>query len=200
MGASYGKQRAAKAGKLDVGGGRWTPLPHKVIHSKEYRQLSHAARSLLFDIAAQYNGANNGKLVACAKYLRPLGWTSNETVTKALRALTAGGFLIQTRQGMRPPMAQAAWFAIGWLNLNITEGLDISPRSYRRSIFTPIEALKNKKVLTPPIGVVSKKTTPPIGVETVSTAPIIGAILAKNCTSPAPINGDYIYLPYQTRH
>lgn len=150
MGASYGKQKKAKAGKLNVG--RFTALPHYVIHSQEYRALSFSARSLLFDIAAQYNGTNNGKLVACEKYLKPLGWNSNGTISKAIKDLVASGLLIQTRQGMKPPYSQAAWFAIGWFSLDVTSGLNISTKSYQRCELTPLEVFKKTKALTPKNG------------------------------------------------
>ncbi len=152
MGASYGKQKNVKAGKLDIG--RFTALPHNVIHSTEYRALSYSARSLLFDIAAQYNRTNNGKLVACEKYLKPLGWNSNGTISKAIKDLVASGLLIQTRQGMRPPYSQAAWFALGWFSLDVTSGLDIDARKYQRCKLTPLTELKQIKALTPEIGAV----------------------------------------------
>lgn len=187
MGASYDKQRKAKAGKLDVG--RFTALPHTVIHSAEYRQLGYAARSLLFDIAAQYNSSNNGKLVCCSKYLKPLGWTSNDTITRALRELKASGLLIQTRQGMRPPCSQAAWFAIGWFGLDVTNGLDIEPSKYRRCLLMPF------KVPLPKGGVMKKKTTPINGAEALKPAPIDGTVQAKKPEPHTPNNGEYIDLP-----
>ena len=51
---------------------------------KLYRALGYPARALLIDIARQYTGSNNGRLVACARYLKPLGWNSNDTVSRAL--------------------------------------------------------------------------------------------------------------------
>lgn len=146
MGAGNEKRQRAKAGKLDVG--RFTALPHSVIHSVEYRALGYSARALLFDIATQYLGNNNGKLVACDSYLKPLGWNSNGTISKALKELKTSGLLIQTRQGMKPPYKQAAWFALGWFGLDVTQGIDFSPRTYRRFVATPI------KPLTPKIGAV----------------------------------------------
>lgn len=189
MGASYGKQKKAKSGKLDISG-RWTPLPHSVIHSKEYRGLSHTARSLLFDIAAQYNGTNNGKLVACSKYLKPLAWNSNDTIYRALKHLTSSGILIQTRQGMRPPWSQAAWFALGWFGLDITEGLDINPNLYVRCKLTPLE-----KNVTPPHSVGLALLKPSHGAARTSTPPSHGAILSNIDKIPAPPHGEYIYLP-----
>lgn len=152
MGASYGKQIKARAGKLDIG--RFTALPHNVIHSKEYRSLGYSARALLFDIAAQYIGTNNGMLVACEKYLKPLGWNSNGTISKAIKDLVASGLLVQTRQGMRPPYSQAAWFALGWFSLDVMSGLDIDAKKYQRCKLTPLRALTLIKALTPKIGAV----------------------------------------------
>lgn len=187
MGASYDKQRKSKAGKLDVG--RFTALPHTVIHSQQFRQLGYAARALLFDIAAQYNASNNGKLVCCMKYLKPLGWTSNDTITRALRELLASGLLIQTRQGMMPPCSQAAWFAIGWFGLDVMNGLDIEPSKYRKCVLTPFA------ILSPIIGVVKRKIAPKSGTGTSSLTPKSGAVEAKNDEPPTPIYGEYIDLP-----
>ncbi|WP_052185272.1 hypothetical protein [Methylotenera versatilis] len=187
MGASYEKQKKANADKLDVG--RFTALPHNVIHSVEYRGLCHAARSLLFDIAAQYNGKNNGKLVCCMKYLKPLGWTSNDTISRSLKALIKSGLLKQTRQGMMPPCSQAAWFAIGWFSLDVYDGLDIEPRKYQRCRLTPI----NKT--SPIIGVAKAKIAPIIGIESKALTPISGAIETINSQLSTPINGDFIDLP-----
>lgn len=188
MGASYEKQKKSKAGKLDIAG-RWTPLPHTVIKSKEYRDLGYAARALLFDIAAQYNASNNGKLVCCMKYLKPLGWNSNETITRGLRELLASGLLIQTRQGMRPPYSQTAWFAIGWLGLDVRSGLDIEPNLYRKCTLTPFKAP------LPIGGKRFKKTTPQSGKAIRTSTPINGGLQAKNQQAPIPNNGDFIDLP-----
>lgn len=188
MGASYEKQKKSKTGKLDIAG-RWTAWPHVVIHSKEYRKLGFAARALLFDIAAQYNASNNGKLVCCMKYLKPLGWNSNDTITRALRELLTSGLLIQTRQGMRPPFSQAAWFAIGWFGLDVQSGLDIEPRLYRKCKLTPLDAT------SPIIGKTQTKTTPKNGEAAQETKPIAGALEGKNEQVAKPINGDYIDLP-----
>jgi len=149
MGSAYEKRKRAKQKKLDVG--RFFAIPHKVLFSEEYRKLKYSSKALLFDIAAQFSGKNNGKLVCCESYLRPLGWNSNGTITSALKELLACGLLIQTRQGMRPPLSQAAWFALGWLQLDKIDGLDINPTTYRRSKLTPIATAKNN-FPTPKIG------------------------------------------------
>jgi len=149
MGASQERQKRSKAGKLNIG--RFTPLPHHIVSSAEFRGLGYSARSLLFDMALQYNGNNNGKLVACDKFLKPLGWNSNGTITRALKQLVASGLIIQTRQGMMPPYSKAAWFALGWFSLDVTEGLDIEAKGYRRCSVTPYQPSPIKIKVAAPI-------------------------------------------------
>ncbi len=126
--------------KYDSGrdGSLFVALPHVVLDSPGYRGLGFAARALLTDIARQHNRRNNGALVACSKYLRPLGWTSNDTIARALRELLASKLLHLTRQGSRPN--RAAWYALGWQVLEVVEGLDINPKDYRRGLYK-IESL-----------------------------------------------------------
>lgn len=123
------QERPKSKGDTKRDGYTWLSLPHVVIDSAGYRQAGHTARSLLIDIARQYTGTNNGKLVACDKYLRPLGWKSPDVVTWALRELEAAGLLIKTRAGAKPN--KAAWFALSWYTLDQSEGLDASPAAYR---------------------------------------------------------------------
>lgn len=84
---------------------------------------------MLIDIARQYTGSNNGRLVACTKYLKPMGWKSNDTVSRALVELKEASLLIETRMGMRPN--RATWFALGWYALDDGKGMDIDPKTYR---------------------------------------------------------------------
>jgi hypothetical protein len=110
--------------------GQFVAVPFGVIHSTDYRNLGCSARSLLIDIAVQFKGSNNGELVACWKYLKPLGWNSNATVTSALTELKASGLLVLTRQGARPN--KASWFALGWHNLDWNQQMDIPRTSFNR--------------------------------------------------------------------
>ncbi len=121
--------KSFKGNKSKRDGGGFVALPFVVIDSPSYQALGFAARALLIDIARQHTGSNNGRLVACAKYLAPKGWNSNGTVSRALKELQAAGLLVQTRLGMKPN--RAAWFALGWQSLDETSGLDIDPRTYR---------------------------------------------------------------------
>ena len=118
-----------KRSKSKRDGSQYTALPHVVIDSPSYRALGYAARALLIDIARQYTGSHNGRLVACDKYLKPMGWNSHDTISRALTAIKEAGLLIETRMGMRPN--RAAWFALGWYALDVSDGLDIEPKDYR---------------------------------------------------------------------
>ena len=137
-------------------GNRHVALPFVVLESVAYRGLGYAARALLIDIAKQYNGLNNGKLVGCSKYLAPLGWVSADTVTRAKRDLLESGLLIETRKGWRPN--RAAWYALAWYSLNQSEGLDIDPTQFDR--------IRGgyRAALIPIPGVVKPKIAPKFGI------------------------------------
>lgn len=121
--------KSFKRSKDKRDGGQYIALPHVVIDSPSFRALGYAARALLIDISRQYTGTNNGKLVACTRYLKPMGWNSHGTVSRALAEIKAAGLLIETRMGMRPN--RAAWYALGWYALDVVEGIDLDPKTYR---------------------------------------------------------------------
>ncbi len=157
------KSYKGSKGKRD--GDRYVALPHVVIDSPSYRALGHPARALLIDIARQYTGSNNGRLVACAKYLKPLGWKSNDTVSRALVELKEKALLIETRMGMRPN--RATWFALAWYSLDNSDGMDIDPRTYRTGQYkiaalSPSGGVERVRI-DPAGGVSASPTTPPHG-------------------------------------
>lgn len=159
--------KSYKRSKDKRDGDRYLALPHVVIDSPSYRELGYPARALLIDIARQYTGSNNGRLVACAKYLKPLGWNSNSTVTRALVELKSAGLLIETRMGMRPN--RAAWFALGWYQLDATDGMDIDPRTFRTGGY-------KVAALIPRGGVGRARIGPAGGVGASAAAPAGGAM------------------------
>lgn len=124
------RKKSYKNAKQKRDGAGFLAIPHVVLKSKAYRNLSYSARSLLIDIAYQYKGENNGSFVACKKYLKPLGWNSNATVTKGLQELQEARLLQQTRLGMRPN--RASWYAVTWQALDNLKGMDISPQEFDR--------------------------------------------------------------------
>ena len=97
-------------------------LPHAVQRCENYLMLSHTGRSLLMDFINQYNGSNNGDLVATFSILKKRGWKSKTTIKKHIDELLYYGFIELTQQGginvggkKRPNL-----FALTWLKLDKT--------------------------------------------------------------------------------
>ena len=105
-----------KQGKRKQGGGQFAAFPLQMLKHPSFAALSPRAKALLFPLASQYNGRNNGDLCASFSVMRPHGWTSNDQLQKGLRELQDTGFLIQTRQGRRPNVASL--YALSWRPIN----------------------------------------------------------------------------------
>jgi hypothetical protein len=180
-----------KAQKDKRDGQQFVALPTVVLESPGYRAASHVARALLVDIAMQYTGRNNGRLVACAKYLQPLGWRSNDTIVRARRELLELGLLEETRKGARPN--RAAWYALAWMALDETEGLDINPKLYRTGAYR--NAPGQNAGLVPAGGAVNVRIAPSGGVRPSTAAPSGGAIRPVLHALPTPSGGAYLETP-----
>lgn len=189
-------KRGRAISKESRDGGRFVALPHVVLESHGWRQAGHVARSLLIDIAQQYTGSNNGRLVACNKYLGPLGWKSHDVVTRALRELAGCGLLIETRKGARPN--RAAWFALTWyaLDAGTADGLDIDHRLYRRGGYMlPAGRGSQNTGVTPSCGIERKGIAPPDGIGPIPATPSDGAIRAAAVVIPIPSRGECLEKP-----
>lgn len=116
-----------RTGRDGVG---FVALPHVVMDSQAYLGLSGPAMRLLLDLARQYTGKNNGRLVVCMSALAGRGWTSNDTLTRATRTLEVSGLVFQTRMGARPN--KAAWYALTWADLDWCSEMEIRPESFPR--------------------------------------------------------------------
>lgn len=104
-------------------GGSFVALPCVVLDSPNYQKLSLAARALLIEIARQYKGQNNGRLLSSFSYLSKRGWTSKDVITRAKRDLIAAGFIHETVMGHRPNKASA--YAITWQSIDRLSGYDV---------------------------------------------------------------------------
>lgn len=125
--------------RADRDGVRFLALPHAVLDAPAFLKLSAPAVRLLIDIGRQYSGANNGRLVACNKYLEPRGWKSHDTATRARRELEAAGLIVETRKGMRPN--RAAWFAVTWAGLDWSPEMDIARANFERGLYSKNDPL-----------------------------------------------------------
>jgi hypothetical protein len=84
-------ERQRKPDKFQMKGPRiWLPLD--VLQSRAYASLSHSAKALLLDLAAQLrtvHGAicNNGDLTTAMGVLSRYGWKDEKTIRSAARRL-----------------------------------------------------------------------------------------------------------------
>ena len=119
-------------GKRD--GGAFIAIPLSVLNGGAYLLASAHARMLLFDLAVQYRGNNNGDLSAAWSQMHARGWRSKETLTKAKRELQELGLIVETRMGARPN--KASLYAVTWHALDDCGGkLEITAHSFQRGAY-----------------------------------------------------------------
>jgi len=192
--------RAGRKGKgygRDPGG--FVALPWSVLDSDAYRNLSPNARALLLEVARQYHGDDNGRLMLGEDYLAPRGWTSNDMITKGKRELLENKLIFETVMGHRPN--KASWYAVTWQALDRLHCYDVGatemfergayrtvppkPRSSTRN--TSAARAARSKRLTPSDGAESLPIAPSNGVRRSSLTPSHGAIypLGAKCSTPS---------------
>lgn len=104
--------------------GTFAMFPTAVLNSPAYKGLSMKAKALLLDMAASFNGYNNGDLGASINVLREWNWRSSETLAAAISELLAAGLIERTRHG---GLHGPSLFAFTWLPINECGGkLDVA--------------------------------------------------------------------------
>jgi hypothetical protein len=97
--------------------------------------LTHKAAHLLDNLAAQFNGKNNGDLSAAPEITKLYGWTSQGSVHSSLTELLAYGFIELTRQGGRN---KCSLYALTWLAIDECGGkLDVCPTRQPSNLWKP---------------------------------------------------------------
>lgn len=86
-------------------------MPHVLLESAKYSQLSAQAVKLMLDLYSQYKGTNNGDFSMTWAMMRKRGWRSKDTLYRALNLLIDKGYIVQTRQGGRH---QCSLYAVTW--------------------------------------------------------------------------------------
>lgn len=202
--ARSGHRRKGRA-KVDVDGGAWFPMPTTVLDSAAFQTLSDAGKALLWEIARQYHGNDNGRMLLSRAYLQPRGWLSNDRIQKAKDELLAAGLIFQTVLGQRPN--KAGWYAATWWALDKLDGYDpgteaaFERAAYKHARAKPKRAAptfsKTKKnaVLTPATGTESASIAPVRGTETAPPVPAPGTISAAFAHSPVPVAGHPLDMP-----
>lgn len=109
---------------------RFAGIPHRVMDSLAFIHLGFSARSVLMELCRQYNGYNNGDLTGAWKIVSKRGFSSRDTVFKALRELETHRLIVKTRQGGKN---RCNLYALTWVGIDYCKGkLDI-PASVRAS-------------------------------------------------------------------
>ena len=105
------------------GQGGFSRLIHAYFETLEYAALSPRAVKALIDIYCQYRGSNNGDLTGAFSVMRKRGWSSKDQLSKALKELLDGGWLMVTRQGGRH---SATLYAVTFMPIDACGGkLDV---------------------------------------------------------------------------
>lgn len=119
MARSMAKPRSLTRHKGRRASAPFLSLPSNILHSEEWAALTPFEVKLLIDLGAQYNGRNNGNLCAAWTLMKPRGWRSPGTLSKALRGLQANGFIELTRQG---GLHQCSLYALTWRGIDDCDG------------------------------------------------------------------------------
>lgn len=172
--------------------GPFVALPCVVLDCPAYLSLSHPAKALLIEIARQYVRDNNGRLLASRAYLAKRGWTSADTIARALRELIAAKLIHQTVQGHFPKTA--SWYALTWRTLDRIPGYDAgSAESFERGSYAK-QSLKNT-FLRPSNGLGSLKIGPSDGLDKGAPRPTNGPIKALLTATSRPSDGHHLDKP-----
>lgn len=187
--------------------GRFIGLPVSVLDSAAYLALSASARSLLLEVALQFHGDDNGRMLLSRAYLKTRGWNSSDMIDKGKRELLEAEFIFETVKGHRPN--KASWYAMTWRRLDKLPGFDhgveraFEQGAYKRAA-PLVEVTKFKgydksrdhgllpiggAVLNPRGGTGTPRIGPQRGTESPSPDPRCGPVRGANCQSPVPRYG-----------
>jgi len=122
--SSGAKKRKRQRGRTTAG--RFVSLPHVVLEASSYINLSPRAVKLLLDIAFQYDGRNNGNLTVAWGFMEERGWSSKDTLSKAVQDLIEANLIVKTRTGrFMNPGARCDLYAITWQAIDECPGKDL---------------------------------------------------------------------------
>ena len=176
-----------KRGGTGREGGQFIAMPHTVLESDAYLNLSHPARALLMEFALQFHGDDNGRLLCSAKHLRKRGWKSSDVINRAKQELLAAGFIHETVKGHRPN--KASWYAVTWQTLDRLHGYDEgTAQTFERGAY-------RKKSLTPSHGLAKVIIAPSHEVVDSLPVPSRGAMRPISNCAPTPSHGHPLEMP-----
>jgi hypothetical protein len=130
--------------------GHFAGVPDVVMNHPDYINLGYSARALLFELALQCYGHNNGKLCAIHAQLIKRGFgKGSDTVTNALKELQNANLIICTKVGMYGRGKRLPnYYALTWRPINEIKGfeMDVSPTTTPpRQFSTESRSTQNEK-------------------------------------------------------
>lgn len=118
-------------------------LPHDILESVEFSELSNSAVRVLLCLFGQYRGSNNGDFTAAWSVMQKRGWKSKGTLYRAIDDLQENGWILKTRQGCRN---RCSLYGVTWLPIDACGGkLDVSATK------TPLGTWRSKNSLGGPL-------------------------------------------------
>lgn len=195
-------QKKDRRSKVDVDGKHWFPMPTAMMRSAAYIGLSDAAKVLLFELAFQYVGTNNGLLVLSRSHLADRGILSADRIQRAKAELLAAGLIHQTVMGQRPN--KASRYAVTWWALDKSNTYDIGAALlFVRSAYRATEAKpkrpppanakpKKNATLVPATGHIGTPIAPAPGTRNGSPVPATGAIRPELGGLSVPATGNLL--------
>ena len=195
--------------------GRYTPLPHTLLDSVAFQGAQPLTRLLIFELARQHDGKNNGHMHLSVNWLKKRGWSSNNSIQRCKKEALERGLIVKTREGglnIGPDR-----YALTWLAITNFVSLQIEPKDYH-----PGKYLFMDKLVPPPVPKPAVKrddriymrekrdehthggcgTVPLTGAPTARTVPVTGARTAIFDPPTAPVTGNnecYQYPPAKLR-
>ncbi|UXI01125.1 hypothetical protein [Photobacterium sp. TY1-4] len=93
---------------------------HKIFDHEDYQSLSHSAQSLLWLLARQYNGFNNGSLTLALSVVGKWGW-KKKLLQKCRDELIAKDWIRISRTPAFPK--QRTLYALSWQPIDEVNGI-----------------------------------------------------------------------------
>jgi hypothetical protein len=150
-------------------------MPWAVADSPAYQTLKPQSKALLFEVARQHDGWNNGHMQLTASWLAKRNWKSRRVIFKARDELIAHGLLVCTRVGGRN--SGPSLYAVTWHVISDFAGLEIAPAAYVPNGWARFEPLQTAKSAAPKgraMGGKNPITVPTLGTEIAGAVPTVG--------------------------
>ncbi len=89
---------------------------HAIYDHPDYVALTYTQRALLWDLARQFNGKNNGDLTLAPKTMKKWGWTK-DTISRNKKALIDRNWILVTGS-KKVRKGDCHLYALSWLDIN----------------------------------------------------------------------------------